>query len=399
MSLIFRVVCLCLMPGAFIFIVSNDQRHVAAAEEVYLFRSDPDPIQGLEAFVDRTGIKPYEMFWREDGLITTRVIFKDRTFGTEIWMLDNSPVIDNNSTASYNSAWNANGSIIMLDGARVDSEGENRGWLMDEDFSRLQRPPISGISSLRSHVWDLEHPDIFFYHRSGELLECNVRTGEVRTVAEWEPYPRERVYGLTEDNRYLFLDTPNGGMWVTYEPGDDPIPRLGLIDGRPEAPDENGNAPHPRNAHNRLILEPPEDWRNVVSDTEEWGPIIKIRVGLLIDRETGEVDPVIVPVIGKDAYLHAYAEGRIHFPTGEGWDEYRIHTSDNLDELFDIYRYYPTMTHGHESPSPDNFYMAKDATPARLMRIRNMVAGPEQSLLEADYQTMHIDLNATYPTH
>lgn len=346
-------------------------RYGFVASHVDLYTEDPDPIHGLESFVERSGVKPYELFWRKDGILSTRVIFQDRVQGTEIWMLDNSPVIDNNSTASYSSAWNANGSIIMLDGARVDSEGENQGWLMNQDFSRLQRPPISDISGLRRHAWDLENPDIFFYHKSGELLECNVRTGEVRTVASWEPYPRERMYGLTEDNRYLFLDTPNGGMWVTYEPGAEPIPKLGLIDGRPEAPDETGSAPHPRKAGERLILDFPESSRDVVSDKEPWGPIVKIRVGLLIDRETGEIDPVIVPIIGKDAYLRAYAEGRIHFPTGDGWEEYRIVTSDDIDELFDIYRYYPTMTHGHESPSPDKQFMAIDATPARLVRIRD----------------------------
>ena len=376
--------------------------HGFIAPHVNLYSQDPDPFNGLESFMERSGVKPYELFWREDGILSTRVIFNDRVYGTEIWMLDNSPVIDNNSTASVWSAWNANGSIIMLDGARVDSEGENRGWLMNEDFSRLRRPPISGISGLSSHVWDLESPDIFFYHRAGELLECNVRTGEVRTVATWEPYPRERVYGLTEDNHYLFLDTPNGGMWVTYEPGEEPIPKLGLIDGRPEAPDENGNAPHPRNAGNTLILGLPDslDWRDAVADTEKWGPIIKIRVGLLIDRETGIIDPVIVPVIGKDAYLRAYAEGRIHFPTGDGWEEYRIHTSDDVDELFEIYRYYPTMTHGHESPSPDKHYMAKDSTPVRLVSIRDGSTRVAQTQYMPAFHGQaggsYIDLNTLY---
>jgi len=62
MSLIFRIVCVCLLPSIFTVIDLNNQGQAATVEEFNLFRLDPDPIQGLEAFVERAGIKPYELF-------------------------------------------------------------------------------------------------------------------------------------------------------------------------------------------------------------------------------------------------------------------------------------------------------------------------------------------------
>ncbi|MFO8082542.1 MAG: fibronectin type III domain-containing protein, partial [Armatimonadota bacterium] len=321
---------------------------------VATYEADPDQYQGLDAVMERQGHKPWDLYARGDELLTRRTIFQDREFGTYVWMMDDSHTVEHGGTASVWPAWNADGSLLYLSGTRVGPEGREGGWFINEDYSRLIRYPEARRPSL-----DRENPDVGFIHRSGELTEANLRTGESRVVAEWEPYPRERVYGLTRDNRYIFLDTPNGGLWVTYEPDpNDPIPQWGLHDGRPEAPDEDGNMKDPHEADTILNLS-----RHTVAETAEWGHIFRVRVGLLIDRETGEIEKVIAPINGHEAYLRAFISDRVNLPSGGIWDDYRLHTSDDIDELFEIYRYYPIMTHGHESESPDGEYTAKDGGP------------------------------------
>ena len=43
----------------------------------------PDPIQGLAALCERGGHKPWDWFWREDGYLTYRVMFRD--LRPELW--------------------------------------------------------------------------------------------------------------------------------------------------------------------------------------------------------------------------------------------------------------------------------------------------------------------------
>ena len=325
---------------------------------IVTYDPDPDPVQGLSAFMERSGVKPYDLFWRDDSLLTTRLIFRDRKFGTEVWMLDTSPAVDHCGTASVWPAWNANATMLHITGRRPVTPETTGAWVFNHDYSRLS-PHTTGI-------WDRRDPDVRFIHRAGQLTRANTRTGESEVIAQWQPYPRERVYGLTRDNRYIFLDTPNGGMWVTYTPGENPIPPTGLHDGRPEAPNEHGTAPDPHLADNILTLN-----HQSAVNTEQWGPIFCIRVGILIDRETGEMEKVIVPLSGNEEYLRTFNSDRVNFPTGGVWDEYRKHTSDDIDELFEIYRYFPVMTHGHESPSPDWEHFAKDGDPTRIIRTRD----------------------------
>lgn len=326
---------------------------------------DPDPVQGLNAFMERAGVKPYDLFWRDGALLTSRLIFRDRQFGTPVWMLDNSPTADHCGTASVWHAWNANASMLQVSGVRPADGQNTTGWVFNADYSRMT-PHQRGI-------WDRKQPHLRYIHSAGKLQVGDTRTGEIRTIAEWTPYPRERVYGLTRDCRYAFLDTPNGGIWATYTPDATPIPRLGLYDGRPEAPGpvvlSRKHPDGPNVLHGEC---------NCTTDSQEWGPLYRLRVGVLIDLETGKMEHVIAPLCGERNYLRTFISGRVNFPKGDtykpfngpGWDKFRIHTSNDVEELFRIYRYYPHTTHGHESSSPDGEYMAKDGAP-RLMRMRD----------------------------
>ncbi|MFO8079706.1 MAG: hypothetical protein R6V07_05305 [Armatimonadota bacterium] len=312
---------------------------------------DPDPVHGLDALMERHGHKPWDLYARDDSLLTRRTIFTDRQFGTQIWMLDDSPTAEHCTTASVWPAWNADASLLFLQDTRIGPEGPARGWYATDEYSRLSPGPETSRVS-----WDRKNADIAYVHSAGKLVETNSRTGESRVVAEWEPFPRERIYGLTRDQRYLFLDTPNGGVWTTYDPDpNDPIPQWRLHAGRPEAPGPDGTPIDPHETEEVMHLS-----RLITTEREPWGHIIRLRTGLLIDRETGEIDPVIAPLSGHYAYLRHFMSDRIDFPTGEGWEDHRIHTTDDIDELYEIYRYYPTITHGHESASPDGEFIGQD---------------------------------------
>lgn len=327
---------------------------------------DPDPVHGLHALMERSGEKPYDLFWDGEALKTLRVIFRDRSFGTRTWMLDNSPTVDHCGTASVWPAWNADASKIRVSGSRpVDQEREG-GFIFNEDFSRMTRH-LTGY-------WDRNNANIRFIHRSGSLRIGDCDTGEIREVATWDPYPRERIYGLTRDSRYAFLDTPNGGIWLTYEPGENPIPRLGLYDGRPEAPGPVVLS-RPHSAGPNVL----HGGASCTADSEEWGPLFRVRVGILIDLETGEMEHVIAPLCGNEEYLRTYISDRVNWPEGDqysdfkgpGWENFRRLTSDDLEELFQMYRYLPATTHGHESSSPCGEFIAKDGGTTRLIRKRD----------------------------
>ncbi|MFA9480115.1 fibronectin type III domain-containing protein [Phycisphaerales bacterium AB-hyl4] len=321
--------------------------------------------QGLDALLQRHGHKPYDLLYREGGILNHRIIFEDQDHGSEVWMLDNSPVTEHSGTASVWPAWNADASLLFTRGRRP-FEDANRRPLFNADYSRLLEHTVG-----YRPIWDRQNPDIFFYRPSGggALHEANARTGENRLLAEWEAYPRERSYGLTSDNRYVFVDTPNGGIWLPYDLPENPIPHIQMYDGRPGGLDADGNAVPPRDQIDDLMFRGSPRGK-AVEEHDKFGPIIMVRTGMLIDRETGEIDYVIAPLAGEREYLRAFRDGNIHWPQGPEWDKYRIHKSDDLDELFEIYLYYPMLTHGHEAHSPDGRYMSRDGTSTALIDVR-----------------------------
>lgn len=372
--------CSIIVMFMFILAVGGCERDVNDSASDYALIQEP--VRGLESLLERQGEKPYGLFRRSDEMLTHRVIFEDLEYGTEVWMIDDSPTVDHAGTASVWPAWNADATLLYLGGPRPGEEGTRR-WFVNAETSRLLPVPVNGRP-----VWDREDPDVYFIHQPGKVIEANARTGDFRTLATWEPYPRahiqreqpERTYGLTRDNRYLFFDTPNGGTWVPYEPGDRQIPQLGLHDGRPAALRPDGTPSHPREFSEILVpgrhsvLRADDEWgprEPEEHNMDEWGPLFRIRTGFLVDRETGEIDHVIAPVSGQTDYLRTFISGRVDFPEGSEWEKYRIHRSDDLEEMFEIYRYYPTMTHGHETPSPDGEYFAKDANPTEIIRTRD----------------------------
>lgn len=328
---------------------------------------DPDPIQGLESLAERHGHKPYDLFRRGDDLMTLRVIFQDRQFGTPVWMLDNSPAVDHSGTASIWPAWNPDASTLFVEGPRPLGGKMHKGWFFDSDFSRL-RPSQGG----RPAVWSPEDLDVFYGPASpdGSVSWTNWRTGQRKTIAQWEPlaWPGsgQRVYGLTRDGRHIFVDLPNRGIFVPFRRSEKwPIPALPLYDGRPIGPGGvsiGGNHV------------------NVIHNHPKYGDLIALRTGMLVDRQTGQTTCVAAPLCGNTNYLRAFHENRVKYPQGDEWKAYglpwfakgvRLPAGLGMDELHDLWRNLPHATHGHESPSPDWEYIAVDGGTTRIVRVRD----------------------------
>ena len=315
----------------------------AAAFTPPTFDPPKDPIHGLEAYCERAGVKPWDLFFKDRGLVTQRLIFTDRRFGTTVWMLDNSPGRQFNSTATVWQPWNADGSRVRTRGYMPLRKGYERKWAYNPGFSRLTPMPYSRIP-----VWDLEDPDIYYYFvRSrgkspGRLFKANIRTRKSEVLASW-PGPRgHRTHGMTRDGRAVFVQDYNGGIWVPYDPAGKPLPVISILDTFGYLADGKTMLPS----------------RAFAARTKD-GHLFRIMTGMRVDKDTGKATRVIVPIAGHAEYLKTFASGRVQFPK----DGVLPKTKD-VDELFSIYNLYPSTSHGHDSYSPDGSYLCHDGSPS-----------------------------------
>jgi hypothetical protein len=143
------------------------------------YSPDPDPIHGLDALCERAGHKPWDLYWSKDHLLSYRVMFRDRKYGTWMWLLDDSPSIQYCETSSIWPGWNSDGSVMWVTGSRRTAKGGTaRSWLFNADFSRLVPMPARGVP-----LWDLADPDVYYIHQPGKLTKMNHRTGEQKVLA------------------------------------------------------------------------------------------------------------------------------------------------------------------------------------------------------------------------
>ncbi len=197
-------------------------------------------------------------------------------------------------------------------------------------------------------LWDLEDPDWYYEHSQGKVARVNWRTGSYTTIAEWEPRGTERSYGLTKDNRSVFVVDWDGGEWIPYEPGEQELPPVRVLDCYGKDPDGDGRLP-------TLLL-------HAVTPS---GPKLRVMIGRRVYTDTGETERVIVPISGRNEYLETFAGGRVQFP-----DLGAAPDTKDLDELFSIYHLYPSCSHGHLSYSPNGEYTCWDGS-ARCYRTRD----------------------------
>ena len=352
-----------LMPAVMALAVA-----AAAGELPPKYQEGPHPIQGLESFMERQGEKPYELFQQEDGsLAMHRVIFEDLQFGTSVWMIDDSPTVDHAGTASIWWAWNVDGSALYIEGTREIDGAAHSGWFCDGGFSRMYR-----ARGARPAVWAPDNPEVYYAPTSpsDRVTRNNWRTGEEEAIAGWEalswPDSGQRVYGLTTDGKHIFVDLPNRGIFVPFIHDENfPIPRLSLYDGRPIGPGGKSIG------SNHFC---------VIYDHEEFGNLIALRTGMLVDRQTGETTYIVAPLCGNTNYLRAFHENRVQYPEGEEWNDYglpwfadgvQLPAGLSMDELYALWRNIPHVTHGHESPSPDWQYIVTDGGDTTIAHVRS----------------------------
>jgi len=304
---------------------------------------DPDPVHGLDSLCERAGHKPWDLFWRKDHLLTYRVMFRDRKYGTWLWLLDKSPSVQYVVTASIWPGWNKDCSVLMINGTRKTADSAAKRWFCNADFSRMKPQPTGGMP-----LWDLENPDVYYWHTPGKVEKVNFRTGKTRVLATWKPRPRERSYGLTKDNRSVFVTDHDGGLWVPYTPTDKPLPQIRVLDCYGQGLNGKGVFPS-----------------LFASSGVEAGPIFRILIGTRIYTDDGRTERVIVPIAGHTEYLKTFISGRVQFPT-----DARLPDTRDLDELFRIYHLFPSCSHGHVSYSPDGEYVSWDGSP-RSYRVRD----------------------------
>ncbi|MBT4814868.1 MAG: hypothetical protein HON70_04175, partial [Lentisphaerae bacterium] len=309
------------------------------------FSPDPDPIHGLEALSERAGHKPWDRYWRGDRLISHRVMFRDRKHGTWLWLLDNSPSVQYCVTASIWPGWNADGSVLYVNGPRQTPDSTPKSWLFNADFSALRPHPFGGMP-----LWDREDPSVYYCHSGseGKVWKVDLRTGRETLLASWKPRARERSYGLTKDNRSVFVTDHDGGLWVPYEPTEKPLPYVNVLDCYGQGRGGEGIVPS-----------------KLLAAEDEEGPVFRVLIGTRVYTDTGRTERVVVPISGHTEYLRTFASGRVRFP-----DDAEPPATKDLDELFQIYHLYPSCSHGHLSYSPDGEYVCWDGT-TRSHRVRD----------------------------
>ncbi len=303
----------------------------------------------------RSGIKPYESTWRDGYYLLGSRRTHDPEYGTEVWRMDDAPAADFSWTTSVFSAWNANGSRLFLRSYRPlpDSGGMHRNWVSDATFSKLYPIDLKG----RHPIWSATDPDVYMDHRPGVLESCNLRTQQRKVVARWRPIRGERIFGYTDGGECIFVDLPEAGIWLKADVN------VMAASGSP-ALAFGSKPPGPTSlTYATRTASGKEDWfvpdvNASRSDRQGW---IRLRVGLLIDVESGTSEYVIAPARGDEAYLLQYLESTSEIPGVEdGWPDFKVMSADTLEGLFQVYLTLPESTHGHSMVSSDGRFEARD---------------------------------------
>lgn len=151
-------------------------------------KTEPDPIHGLTAFMEREGIKPYERL-HELGLDDCeRLVFRDTVTGTEIWKTTNDSVEEGHDYALW-PPYSANGAHLWFNSRRwIPTGQQSMHMVMEADGSGIRvLVPWYDLSGW----WHPRDGDVYFYifqlSDRYELTSVNVRTGERKILATLPP--------------------------------------------------------------------------------------------------------------------------------------------------------------------------------------------------------------------
>jgi len=268
---------------------------------------DPDPVQGMTELESRAGVRPWRAMINPDNSYPgRRVWYRDRRYGTWVWMVDDNPSEDVHANASIRTSFNADGSWIKIHGYRPVNRNEAfprdyvSRWAMSARFDRLI--PVNG-----EVMWDTDDPNVY-YTSSGPNAKEGQPGKVIRHTIGGEPHvlgtfesTTHRFYRQSRDGKYLVVHDKDGAAAVQV--GNDP------------------------------------------EDT------IRMYIGTRYARDGSEVQRIVWPADVRKETLERLAKIGLDGLALPDKSQYRP-LPKTVQGLYDLWRYYPTTSHGHGSWSP-----------------------------------------------
>jgi len=174
-------------------------------------KTQPDPVHGLTAFMERQGIKPYERLHDLSLDDCERLVFRDTVTGTELWKMTNDTVPEGHQYALW-PPYSANGAHLWFDSRRWIPSGQQAMQFVmaaNGDNVRLMIPWYN-----LSGWWHPRDGDVYFYifQRPDhyELTALNVRTGEKTILATLPPKNGVQLAEPGTQSEFLLVVNPDG---------------------------------------------------------------------------------------------------------------------------------------------------------------------------------------------
>lgn len=145
------------------------------------------------------------------------VIFRDATYGTEIWRLTNDPDYSRHNDSINRTPWNCDGSRLAFMSSRYvpgeQYDGQPKWYIMDPDGSRFRRLLPHGVSKASDippyttiAPWDRVNPSNIYFGYYDGLYKVDVSNGDLMTLEEALPQTgrrKEICTYLSEHNRVM----------------------------------------------------------------------------------------------------------------------------------------------------------------------------------------------------
>jgi hypothetical protein len=154
-------------------------------------------------------------YWQSE-----RVIFRDVTYGSEVWRLTNDPDYSIHHDSVNRTPWNCDGSLISFMSPRYVPGLPYTHWfrwyIMDGNGGRFRVISPNGVSKATDipdyagmTAWDRFNPSYIYFGYFDGLYKMDVSNADLMTLEESLPYPdrrKEIVTYLSEDNRVMVND-------------------------------------------------------------------------------------------------------------------------------------------------------------------------------------------------
>ena len=191
--------------------------------------TDPVPTTYYQNLVELFNRKSMSVTKPSDLLIdnqvwqSERVIFRDATYGTEVWKLSNDPDYSRHNNGINKTPWNSDGSIIAFESTRRSPgesyDGQPKWYVMDgagNSFRRLFPYGVGNATDIPRYTkiaaWDRLNPSYMYFGYFDGLYKLELApgtTGDLMTLEEPVPETvrrKEIDSYLSENNRVMLID-------------------------------------------------------------------------------------------------------------------------------------------------------------------------------------------------